>query len=103
MNLADRITRARLDVPEVHRLIGALDRMLDDWAETTEGSPERRDLWRRVHRAAEQLAERTYGGPEPLLVRLSYWLRPYDDLRDARVWRWRRVRCLVLDAPQASA
>lgn len=88
-------TRKRLDVPEVHSLLAALDKMLDDWAETVDGSPERRDLWRRVHLASLALTERAYGGPT-LAARLSYWLRPYDPKRDARCWRWRRLPCFAL-------
>jgi hypothetical protein len=87
--------RKRLDVPEVHRLLGALDHMLDDWAETTAGSPERRDLWQRVHSAASDLAERVYGGPT-LTARISYWIRPYDPKRDDRCWRWKRLPCVSI-------
>lgn len=78
------LTRRRLDVPEVHRLLGALDTMLDDWAETADGSPERRNLWRRVHRAADELAERAYG-PAPITTRLIR--RALARLR-ARVAAW---------------
>jgi hypothetical protein len=97
------LTRKRLDVPEVHALLGALDRMLDDWAETTDGSPERRRLWQQAHAAAYHLGERAYGGPA-LRHRIGYWLRPYDPKRDARCWRWRRLPCfaLVLDEDSAS-
>jgi hypothetical protein len=92
------ITRKRLDVPEVHRLLAALDTMVDDWAETDEGSRERRTLWRNVHRAADDLAARAYGGPT-LAARISYWLRPYDPKRDARCWRWRRLPCVSIVLP----
>lgn len=88
--------RKRLDVPEVHRLLHRLNEMQDEWAETDEGSPERADLWRRVHSAAFELATRAYG-PETLRTRLSYWLRPYDPKRDARCWRWRRLPCVVIE------
>jgi hypothetical protein len=81
--------RRRLDVPEVHRLLAACDRMLDDWAETEPGSPERTHLWRNVHRSADDLAARAYGGPT-IISRLSYWIRPYDARLDDRVWRWNR-------------
>ncbi len=93
------LTRRRLDIPEVHRLLGELDTMLDDWAETADGSPERRNLWRRVHRAADELAERAYG-PAPITTRLSYWMRPYDARLDTRVWRWNRPGpCRVVTLP----
>lgn len=90
------LTRKRLDVPEVHRLLAALDYQLDNWSETTDGSPERRDLWRRVHSAAAELGERVYGGPT-MRVRFSYWIRPYDPKRDDRCWRWQRMPCFSLD------
>lgn len=94
MSVLDRL---RLNVPEVHTLLGRLDRMLDDWAETEPGSRERNRLWRDVHAAADALTERTYGGPT-LAVRFSYWVRPYDARLDDRVWRWRRPGpCQVLD------
>lgn len=38
---------------EVRQLVHAVDRMRDRWAETREGSPERADLWRRVHTACD--------------------------------------------------
>jgi hypothetical protein len=92
-----QLSRLRLDIPEVHELLATLNTMLDDWAETTEGSTERQHLWRRVHHAAEQLTERAYGGPT-WPTRTSYWLRPYDAHLDARTWRWRRPRpCQVID------
>ena len=83
------LDRKRLDVPEVHRLLAELDRMLDDWAETEPGSPERRNLWQAVHRSAAVLSTRVYGGPTAW-TRFSYWIRPYDPRIDARVWRWLR-------------
>jgi hypothetical protein len=91
------LTRLRLDVPEVHRLLGAIDRLVDGWAETEPGTPERRDLWLGMTRAADALTEATYGGPR-VGTRLSYWARPYDPRLDARVWRWQRPGpCRVLD------
>ncbi len=95
--------RKRLDVPEVHALLAATGRMLDEWAEAPEGGRERRRMWREVHRAADELAERAYGGPK-LTVRLSYWLRPYDMRLNRRVWRWRRPGpCRVIDPTEASS
>ena len=93
------LDRRRLDVPEVHRLLGALDRMLEEWAETEPESSERRNLWRAVHRAADDLTTRTYGGPT-VWARFSYWLRPYDARLDDRVWRWQRPGpCRVVELP----
>lgn len=89
------LTRRRLDVPEVHHLLDVLDRMVCQWADTEEGSPERAGLWRAVHSAAGELVDVAY--PEPLGYRISHWIRPYDPKRDARCWRWRRLPCLVLD------
>ena len=91
------LTRRRLDVPEVHDLLHAQARMLDNWSETEPDSPERRRLWQALHRAGGALAERAYGGPT-LATRFSYWIRPYDARFDARVWRWRRpAPCRVID------
>jgi hypothetical protein len=91
------LDRARLNVPEVHRLLAACDRMLDNWAETDPHSAERGRLWADVHVGAAALTERAYGGPT-LRTRAAYWLRPYDARLDARVWRWRRPGpCRVID------
>ena len=83
------LTRKRLDVPEVADLLHAQARMLTNWADTEPDSEERRKLWQDLHRAGDALAERAYGGA-PLSARFSYWIRPYDDRLDARVWRWNR-------------
>lgn len=91
------LTRRRLDVPEVHDLIGAQNRMLDNWSETEPGSPERRSYWQELHRAGDALAARAYGGPT-VATRVSYWLRPYDSRLDRRVWRWLRPGpCRVIE------
>ncbi len=93
------LTRRRLDVPEVHRIIDACDRMLEDWAESEPDSPERRRLWRNVHSAAYDLGDAAYGGT-PIRHRMSYWMRPYDMRLDARVWRWQRPGpCRVIYLP----
>ena len=95
--MSDWLTRRRLDVPEVHTLLAATGRMLDEWAEAPHGGPERRRMWREVHRAADALADATSGGPT-IATRVSYWLRPHDARLDARTWRWRRPgSCRVID------
>jgi hypothetical protein len=85
-------TRKRLDVREVHDLLHAQARMLENWAETRPDSPERRELWRSLHRAGDELAYLVYGGPT-LRTRFSYWLRPFDDKADRRRWRWQESQC----------
>lgn len=87
------LMRRRLDVPEVHVLLRACDRMLDDWAETEPGSADRRRMWRDVHRAADAVSELTYG-QVPLLTRLRYWLRPFDGSLDRQRWRWSKPGCV---------
>ena len=83
------LTRKRLDVPEVHAILAACDRLMRDYAETDDGSPERADLFGFLSRASEELEQAAYGGPT-IATSLSYWLRPYDARLDARVWRWNR-------------
>lgn len=88
------LTRWRLNLPEVHRVIHAQRAMLDDWAETLPDSPERGALWTELHRAGDALGDLVYGDGPSLWVRWRYWVRPYDFLADARRWRWQpRQRC----------
>lgn len=84
--------RRRLDVPAVHNLLRAQQRMLDNWAETEAGSPDRNRLWRELHYAGDVLADLTYGGA-PWWQRVGYWLRPYDGKADRRRWRWQPTQC----------
>jgi hypothetical protein len=108
--MRDWLTRRRLDVPEVHRLLYAQAAMLEDWAETEPHSPERAALWTNLHRAGDDLGDLVYGGPT-LWMRWRYWIRPFDSLADGRRWRWqRRYPCqygdglpAVLDAWQREA
>ena len=93
------LTRWRLNVPEVHRVIHAQRSMLDDWAETLPDSPERGALWTELHQAGDALGDMVYGGPS-LSARWRYWIRPYDDLADQRRWRWQpRQRCGLNGVP----
>lgn len=93
--------RRRLDVPEVHRLLAAQVRMLNDWSEAD--SRYQADMWIELHRAGDALSEAVYGGPSAW-TRLSYWLRPYWHRTDSRVWRWQRRPCrYVVVGPTANA
>lgn len=91
------LTRWRLNVPEVHRLLRAQGSMLDDWAETSHESPERAALWTELHRAGDALHDLAYGGAS-LRVRLRYWIRPFDMLADRRRWRWQPAQPCGLGA-----
>lgn len=100
--LSEALTRKRLDVPEVHALLAAQNRMLDNWSETVPDSDERRGLWQALHYAGDDLRGRAYGGAK-LSTRVTYWLRPYDPCLDARVWRWRRPGpCVIVLASAPS-
>lgn len=81
------LTRRRLNVPEVHRLIHAQQNMLAEWSEMPPGGPERKALWTELHRAGDDLHDLAYGGPT-LWMRWRYWIRPFDMLADRRRWAW---------------
>lgn len=81
------LTRRRLNVPEVHRLLHAQRAMLEDWSETSPDSPERKALWTELHRAGDDLGDLVYGGPT-LWMRWRYWIRPFDSLAGRRRWKW---------------
>jgi hypothetical protein len=83
------LTRWRLDLPEVHRLLHAQQAMAADWVEFEPDSPERKALWTELHRAGDELHDVTYG--PALWPTVRYWIRPYNDLLDRRIWRWQKA------------
>lgn len=90
------LTRRRLNLPEVHRLLHAQQAMVENWGETEPHSPERAALWTELHRAGDALCDLAYGGPT-LWTRWRYWIRPFDSLADRRRWKWQPRQPCGLD------